>query len=430
MARRRISRSKATSLPSTPRLLQITSAFNSAASGLPPISPPKPAKRRRKNVLSDDEEAEDEEMEMVAIVDDVGGSGGGGFVQEAGGFLVEDGGDQVMAGQSGENGEGGGFLVEEEEEPFRLDDSEPQAGGFILDDTEPSAGGFILDDATFDESLLEPLPPFQFDDSAPAPPQIAPTATRIPLKSIPEALISLNLPSDSHDLLSLFADVASDDEEGVLSVSRERFVEACNVLLGSDTEGEQIGSEEEEEEEEKEESGESDAYVEEDAPMRRIPTRSRATRANPGPTSLDKGKGKAIVVGELVLSSSEEESAVDSDNEGGGTSGRSSKSKAKKGTTPKGKGKGKGKGKKERKGRVLNEEELKEAEDSYELFFEGSSRAGKKGRSIGLGELKNVAALLNEKLSDEDLLEMLEYAGRNGGVVDLAAFTNLLAEAL
>ncbi|KAL8280688.1 hypothetical protein RQP46_007011 [Phenoliferia psychrophenolica] len=334
--------------------------------------------------------------------------GGGGFVSDAGGFLLDE--DVVMGGEFLPSGEGegepelaaGGFLPEPGEAPFRLDDSEPTAGGFLLDDTDTTAGagGFILDDSEpaggfladpsfdFNAPFPPPLPPFSFDDlSVPD----AEPAARIRLKSIPDALAALHLPSDSHDLLALFADAASDDEEGVPSVSRARFVEACSALLGED-------SEEAEKEDSDEE--ESDAYVEDVSHRRTAPR--RATRANPLPlvAPLDKGKGRAIEIDDdddddepLVISSSDEESAADSDDELAPAAKGKGKGKATK---------GKGKAVKVAAPRKLTEEELKEAEDSYELFFEGSAKAGQRQRTIGLGELKNVAALLNEKLSDED----------------------------
>ena len=253
----------------------------------------------------------------------------------------------------------------------------------MLDDSEPAL------DPSFDYGalpFLPPLPPFTYQDDAPPPP-----ASRIPLKSIPEALAALNLPSDSHDLLAMFADAASDDEDGLPSVARARFVEACSALLGSDSEDE-VDEPEDEEEEPKSDSGEdSDVYIEDEPPRKTAPR--RATRANPNPP-VDKGKGRAIE--EVVILSSSEDSAVASDDELPASRGKAkapAKGKGGKGKTPT----------RTRRARQMTQEELKEAEDSYDLFFEGSARAGKPQRTIGLGELKNVAALLNEKLLDEEV---------------------------
>ena len=306
-------------------------------------------------------------------------------------------------------------LPDDEEDDFDMianvdTGAEPESGGGFF--PEPSTdGGFVPDTGGG----------FLMDTSE----RDSPPPSRIPLHAIPTALQALSLPS-SHDLLTLFADAASDDDEGILSVPREKFVEACAVLLG-----ERILGEEEEGFGQEESSGSGDDSEEEYvAEVRGRTGGRRSTRANPGEE-----------VERIVLASSESEAQESGD--GGG----------------KGKGVAVAKGRKGKQGprkkdrdRVLSKDELREAGDTFDLFFEGSSRwdgRRREERTIGLGELKNVAGLLNEKLADEEvrssswccdlraradekgqIAEMLEYAGRSGGVVDLEAFTKVLAEAL
>ncbi|KAM0752146.1 hypothetical protein T439DRAFT_379256 [Meredithblackwellia eburnea MCA 4105] len=442
-------RAKASDEPSESQLQRIAVAFDRATGAASQPTHPeltRKAKRRRRNLLSDDEE--DEVFEMVASVQ-TGGSGErvapptqpvpGGFLmeeeQQPGGFLVADiepapggfipsfekppGGGAFLADVE----MGGGFIDEDDSFPvaggFIPEESETQPGGFIHDD-EGGGGGFFLDTTDYSANLIDPTAfGIGFGASADLPQLQQPTPpNRILLKDIPRALDALNLPSDSHELLQLFADAASDDEDGEATVSRERFTEACAALMVSDDEGHDEVQDEEDEEEKEDNSSDSDVYIQEAAPRRNAPRRS--TRSNPNPEGSDSTK-----LEEIVIESSSEESAEDSDE---AEALRSRKGKGKPRETKKDK-KGKGRA----RDRVLTQEELKEAEDTFELFFEGSlqkSKPGGRPRTIGLGELKNAAAFLNEKLSDEELVEMLEYAARSGGVVDLAAFTRVISEAL
>ncbi|KAI5477660.1 hypothetical protein MNV49_006046 [Pseudohyphozyma bogoriensis] len=457
-------RNAASSPPiSTSALLRITSAFDQAIGVHRPnpastngAAPPK--KKRRVGVIDDDEEDddEDEEMELVAsnayggeqqhqpaegeanggFVDgddpwglkefEPGGSdGGGGFIVEGQGDSVGEQGFQLDLGNVGpgggffpdEDGGGGGGFIRESEEGggFIRDDDAVEPGGFLPDSStgfdtyDPSqGGGFLPEPTSYFSANIPPLP---------SPPPLPPkNADRIPLHKIPAALEALHIPSRSHELMQMFKDVAEADEEGVESVSKEDFVRACKVLVDSDDEDE----EEEGEDEEKEESDESEGYQEEsEVKQRRRRPPTRSTRSNP--VGMEKGKGKAVELDDDVLmdlgelASESEASAEDSDDsdaEVGG--GRSTKGKGKKGGAgAKGKG-GKGKATGKRRGRkdrdrVLTFEEMEEARDTFELFFEGSDQLGAKGyKAIGVAELRRVAGFLNEKITEDELQEMLD----------------------
>ncbi|BGO94949.1 hypothetical protein NBRC10512_000628 [Rhodotorula toruloides] len=474
------------------RLALIDAAFDAAVS--PTHTPdsdarPPPRKKARKAVVLDDEEGEDDEMELVA--GDAGASAdalrggflpeppaegfadGGGFLPEddaggAGGFLPEDSGADL----------GGGFLPDPPgDTDMQASSADTGQGGFLLDDFA-SEGGFLPlppppladsgDPMAVDYSASTsaggggylPEPPAEFSTAGgflpdprptsraspsftlPTPP---PPASRISLTSIPSALRSLGLHRlglAGADLMQLFEEVASDDEEveGGRSVRRERFREACEVLMGDTDEedgeeGEEYRDEEEEEEEGKSRrrlrrAGEPKASAvadeENDAPkLRRQPAR-RSTRANPLPEDEDvsaKDFGAALDALPDDSNSSLSEAATDSEDDIGGSA--------------KGKGKSpaKSKGKKSRRGRRGNPdditaEDVAAAQDTFDLFFEESPQSvlPKRERAIGLMELQWACRVLKEKMTDGDLNEMLEYAARSKGLVDLESFARILVE--
>ncbi|ORY88357.1 hypothetical protein BCR35DRAFT_330226 [Leucosporidium creatinivorum] len=416
---------------------RINKAFDEAING------PSPAagaakKKSRKMVIPDDEEDDEEQPiasasashDTAALVEPGGWiaeGDGAGQDYGGGGFLLDN--DAAMASGGGGGfspvddglGGGGGFL---------LDDNTPidytTAGGFLPDlDAPPAGGGFLLDDDMNggggflpDLPELPPLPdlPSLDNDDLPAPQP----PSRIPLKAIPAALDALSLPGDSHDLITLFREVASEDEDGVASVRREKFIEACSVLLGDEDDDSEDGKPT------SDDDSEEEAYVEEGASKsrRRIPTR-RSTRANP----VKDDSVPAAMELDLADEDSEPYDSDDSDIEIIGPS-----------SSKKGKGKAKAtKGKapaRRKKARVLSKAEMQEAEDTFELFFEGGLQVGKtKDKVIGLAELERVTRVLNEKMTEDEMREMLEYATRDnpagaGGAVDFTAFTKVLAEAL
>ncbi|BGP02902.1 hypothetical protein RTBOTA2_005824 [Rhodotorula toruloides] len=490
--RPRPSASSSSASRATKRLALIDAAFDAAVS--PTHAPdsdarPPPRKKARKAVVLDDEEegeeGEDDEMELVAgdagageaasgggflpdppAGDFAGGggflpedeTGGGGFLPEdsgaelGGGFLPEPPGDTNMQPTGGDTGDGfllddfaneGGFLplppppLADSGDSMAVDYSASTSaggggGGFLPDPpAEFSSGGGFLPDP----DASDPSPSF----ALPTPP---PPASRIPLTSIPSALRSLNLHRlglAGTDLMQLFEEVASDDEEveGGRSVRRERFREACEVLMG-DTDEEDGEEGDEYKDEEEEEEGKSRRRLrragepkpaaaddgENDVPkLRRQPAR-RSTRANPLPEDEDvsaKDFGAALDALPDDSDSSLSEAATDSEDDVGGS--------AKK------KGKSPGKGKKSRRGRRghpddITAEDVAAAQDTFDLFFEESPQSvlPKRERAIGLMELQRACRVLKEKMTDGDLNEMLEYAARSKGLVDLESFARILVE--
>lgn len=357
-------------------------------------------------VIPDDEEEDEEPVASTSASHDADGGiepggwelDGNGAGQEygAGGFLLDN--DAAMP-----SGGGGGFFPEDDGlgggGGFLLDDNGPTnysgAGGFVPDFDAPLAGGGFLmeDDMAGGGGFLPDLPELPELPPLPELPSLGnedlPTPrppSRIPLKTIPAALDALSLPSTSHDLISLFREVASEDEDGVASVRREAFLEACGVLLGD-------ADAESDDGKPSSNDSEEDAYVEQSGSgRRRIPTR-RSTRANPiqddsVPAAMD-----------LDDPDSEPYDSEDSDIEIVGPS--SSKKGKGKATATKTKDKTPARRK---KARVLSKAELQEAEDTFELFFEGGLQIGKtKDKVIGLAELERVTRVLNEKISEDEV---------------------------
>ncbi|GAA5984566.1 hypothetical protein JCM10908_003402 [Rhodotorula pacifica] len=371
---------------------------------------------------------------------DAGGDydGGGGFLpepSEAGGFFPDH--------DAGDTSAGGFLPVPEsmtaaEATAMQQDLDFASAGGFLPLPDVPA--GFLPDDAPSrpKEDDLLPLP----DPNAPSPPD------RIALTSIPAALRSLGLHRvglQGAELMALFEEVASDDEdaEGGRSVQRERFREACRALLGSDDE------EEDEEEDERDEYREDALSADEDlqgAGRRRLrrganvkaeqPTRvqpsRRSTRANPikdeeaaTPMATEKAALNALPDD---FEDEEEESSFASGSEGEGGFSQSGKPNSKKVSRQK----------KGRKGgrrsidpsQPLSAKDLAAASDTFDLFFEESPQLPfpQKDRQISLLELQRACRVLKEKMTDGDLNEMLEYAARSKGSVNLEAFARILLE--
>ncbi|GAA6030826.1 hypothetical protein JCM8097_008895 [Rhodosporidiobolus ruineniae] len=439
----------------------------------------------------------DEEMSTNGV--------GGGFLPEdagpGGGFLLDDangggflplplppnGGGGFLPDDSAASAEaaGGGFLPDPpaggflHDPPSAADDTAmPDAssfsgGGFFSslpgDASFAGAGGFLPSasdddgDASFELPTPAPLthaaalssPSSAAFPSTSALPLPSAPPDRIPLAYIPSALRQLGLTSAGlaeAELLSLFEDVASDDEdaEGGKSVRRERFREACEVLmqdLGSDVEeGDEV------------EEGGAEEYrddEEDDVPVvrrRRGPT--RATRSSTRRAAA-KGKKPAAVVdddeeeedgaegvkerdfggeGGFLPGDEEEEDEAASDEEDSDASAESedsdgaalpsvSSSSKKRSSAP-------GRSRSSRASRPLTARDLADAADSFDLFFVGSLQEGKpRGeRTIGLMELQRAARVLKEKIGDGELNEMLEYAARSEGKVGLKQFARILVE--
>ncbi|GJN93115.1 hypothetical protein Rhopal_006160-T1 [Rhodotorula paludigena] len=459
-------------------------------------------RRRTRAAVVDDEE--DEDFEMVAsteqgaegaaagevgggflpeppaadtgggfIVDEPSAAAGGGFLPEpsaagGGGFLPEP--DNVGGGgflpEPAQTGEGGGFLVDD-------------AGGFLPDPAAPSfdaGGGFLPPDG--DTAMPDygmsggflPLPPnlasadadfsgsggfLPDSDALPEPVALAhalptppPPPSRIPLVHIPAALRDLGLHRvglAGAELLGLFEEVASDDDEaeGGRSVRRERFKEACEVLMGDDDESDEEG------EGNGDGEGDKDEYREEDEELGEGRRRRRSARQQPARRST---RGRAARTGEgneeastpditardfgasldALPDDDDELSSVASDSESDEGASGSSARRGKKGAGGKGKAKKGGKARASRgdASRPLSARDLADAGDSFDLFFEESPQMAfpQSRRTIGLMELQRACRVLKEKMSEGDMNEMVEYAARSKGIVDLEAFARILIE--
>ncbi|GAA6017527.1 hypothetical protein JCM11491_006854 [Sporobolomyces phaffii] len=471
---------------------KIERAFDRAVGYEPPAPDPAEqtaaARRRRKGkgkaraIVPDDEEDDPVEMAQVASVgggflpdpSDApsqaepaarGGGGGGGFLPEpsdndsGGGFLVDadpgtfSGGfmpmetDSIDYTSSGGGGGGGGFLPDDSQfpEPTSLPPNTfGGGGGFLLPTTNFDAFTPSSFDPTMTGGFLPQLPDLNFDvDSLalPTPPRPA----RIPLSRLPGALRDLGVPRGSEkEVMEMFGEVASDDEdvEGGKSVRRERFIEALEVLLaGDDGEDDENDSNEDEYRD-----GQEDEELR-SPPARRRSTRTtrQSTRANPVQSPGEDTGGKSgddhenLGDGEVKemdfaqadeLSSESEDSAepsTDDDDDGDEGKKRDNKgSKSRKATSTKTKNK---RHKYDPRARV-SKDKIAAASDSFDLFFEGSPQLSlpQGNRAIGLAELQRACRVLKEKLSDQDLIEMLEFAAEGKGLVDLESFARVLIE--
>ncbi|GAA5863136.1 hypothetical protein JCM3774_001433 [Rhodotorula dairenensis] len=381
---------------------------------------------------------------------DSAGGGGGGFLpdpNEPGGFFPED-----------QGGVGGGFLpvpdsiTAAEANEMQQDLDFASAGGFL---PLPEVPAGLLPDvgataaAEQDDSLL-PLPD---PDAASSLPPSQPD--RIALTAIPAALRSLGLHRvglQGAELMALFEEVASDDDEaeGGKSVQRDRFREACQVLLGSDDEDQ---DEQEGEDEYRQEPGAASedqdlqgsgrrrlrrgGALQPEEPTRVQPTR-RSTRAHPvrqdeeaenegvDPIATDRAAALEALPDDFEDEEDDSSFASGSDRDGEVRGGRSGSKK----TTPKQK-----RGKRGRRPVVdpsqpLSASEIAAASDTFDLFFEESPQLPfpQKDRLISLLELQRACRVLKEKMTDGELNEMLEYAARSQGSVNLEAFARILLE--
>ncbi|TNY23901.1 hypothetical protein DMC30DRAFT_260595 [Rhodotorula diobovata] len=457
------------------------------------------ATRARKAVVPDDEEdgKEDVEMELVtgtgngegesaAEVADVSQEEAGGFLREppggdhfGGGFLVGD--EQAAGGFLLEPPMGGGgFLPEPEKDaptgagfmPEPSTSDVGAGGGFLLPDpsaTTPTpaastsfaegggflspspdafgGGGFLLDDpfpSLGDISLPTPAP---LTHRLPTPP---PPPSRIPLARIPAALRDLGLHRvglAGAELIGLFDEVASEDEDdpmGGRSVRRERFREACEVLLGDENLPSSAGEEEgagERPEGVRAEGEEDDLELGEGRRRRRQPSRRqpvrRSTRGHPdggevgdgdedGDEVVAKDFGDALPDDEDASSpsfASESDDDEEEEEEDDDVPAKGKKGSTKNGTKAR-------RGAKGDPSRPLSKQDLADAADSFDLFFDESPQLafGQGKRAITLMELQRACRVLKEKMSDGELNEMLEYAAKSKGVVDLEAFARILLE--
>jgi hypothetical protein len=180
------------------------------------------------------------------------GDQGGGFIVEdeetfqGGGFFIED--------ESSQRGfEAGGFLTEDA-------GSEAEAGGFLPEEPEAEveAGGFMTEETTLDVKLDQPA-----DYSTPRLIQNPDRSTSsqkvsnyIDIRRIPDALKMLNLPHRNSEILDIFENAASSDEDEQSDqrarsyqrkeklISRMKFSKVCAVLMMTNGNDDNSGTDE------------------------------------------------------------------------------------------------------------------------------------------------------------------------------------------
>lgn len=458
------------------RVAAIDRAFDAAANG--DASTIEKSRRSGRRAIVPDDENEDDEDEMMLEAVDIAPTGqqdpglGGGFLPdestydpagggEGGGFLPEPGSGAPFSADTTSGGGGfllpedtnmdGGFLPEPSDAVTSEGTFQGGGGGFLVDEAgggevEHLAGGFLPEgnaepDYTNDGGFLAlPDVPQQFlgaepsaSDLLPLPdPNAPPPRDRIALTAIPAALRSLGLHQiglQGAEVMVLFEEVASDDDEaeGGKSVHRERFKEACQVLLGSDDDDEDDDSDLGDRAEYREaEDGQEDDFI---GPGRRrlrrggaeAATAARGALKDEEPTRVQptrkSTRGKAAGAGEQPAAAADEAPTLDAlppDFEEDDESSFGSNSDAEEQSVGKGKKGGtKAQTKKGKRGRrvavdpsqPLSHEDLAAASDTFDLFFEESPQLpfAQKDRHISLLELQRACRVLKEKMSDGDV---------------------------
>ncbi|SGY76811.1 BQ5605_C005g03518 [Microbotryum silenes-dioicae] len=432
------------------RAFDLAASFSSTRTAQSGISS-RTKKRSRTTIASSTEDEGEDEYDMAidpsgtsnsrndAIAENGWQGGGGGFLPEGeevdqvngetpttgGGFIVEDN-DRAASTISpyvGGGGGGGGFKAEDREMV------DAGGGGFLPEpeDVLLLGGGFVPEDDDEGIPELPDLPdlPSLSNSNDTTLPSYKDSTNLIPLRSIPVAIASLNLPASENDLMDLFSDVAVPNEEGVECVARERFVEVCEALMA--------GMDDEDEDEppasDDEDDDEGDAYEDRDEFVK--PSRRRSNRRSTRANYVQDDEPIAPLPEDCALEDDDDDDDEESDFED--LNGSASKGKV---TASAKKSKGKGKARTTRAekrdpNRDLSKQEVEEALDTFELFFEGSvDKRPLKDRAIAMHDLERVARLLNEDLPEDDIREMWDYAASTRGVVDLEAFARVIAQAL
>ncbi|KAI0343079.1 hypothetical protein BDW22DRAFT_1428518 [Trametopsis cervina] len=283
----------------------------------------------------------------------------------------------------------GGFLSEEP----------PAAGGFVIDDEDqPMGGGFVPEGDTANtnsrESSLSAAPDSDHEGTEDV---IKPT--RIPLNLIPRALQLLDLSPDDEDVIDVFRNAASGWEnrgsshrtdehaDSALFVSRKDWRAVCAALLDASAQ---------------------DDEMEEDVNMDNKDVQE------------SEGSEEDYVQSEDGISDdAEEDGSEDEYHEGGFMRPSPSKQRG---------GKGKSKATPARKTRrrrgsdssVLSDDEVStqskhitprqkaESRRMFSLFFPDTPESQLDGRRIMIKDVSRVAEILKEKITVEEIVEMLE----------------------
>lgn len=283
-----------------------------------------------------------------------------------GGFISED----QAEGEDQHEGGGGGFVAMDED---------GGGGGFIADEEPGQPGGFLTEDheESVDKgtSIHQPV-----------------SRDAIPVESIPEALKLLGLPYKDSDILEVFEQAASSDEDESGSrrrwVRRRQFTRVCAALMADpgSVAGDQNGSDEHA-------SGSDTSFV--------APT-SRTKRRR---------KGKSKGTSKSDHNSTDDESFIPpSEFEANAT----------------GKARSKTTNRKPRSKKVEDNDNSNVLE-TFQLFFPESDR--KDRTAITFPDIRRITDELGEKMTDEEIQEMLDYASRtNDSCVDLPAFERVLMD--
>ncbi|GAA5887998.1 hypothetical protein JCM16303_005231 [Sporobolomyces ruberrimus] len=300
----------------------------------------------------------------------------------------------------------------------------PAPGGFLVEGPDASSLSPFNQELEPARSLGGFFPSLISDSDAFALPT-PPRPGRIALSRIPAALRELGVPRGSdRDIMELFEEVAEEDLEGYRSVQREKFVEALEVLLGEedfeDTTEILTGD--------AAEKAGTVATAGQSLRMTRM-----STRANPSESSQqmaearrDRAKIEEQDFADDGLSSGSEVSADFSTDEGEMEERRPASVRK----APKTTSKAHKKRAKYDPRSSLSRETISGASDTFDLFFGGSPQLAlpRKDRAIGLAELQRACRDLKERISDEELIEMLEFAAGANSPVKLDHFARILVE--
>ncbi|EGG00813.1 uncharacterized protein MELLADRAFT_117959 [Melampsora larici-populina 98AG31] len=265
--------------------------------------------------------------------------------------------------------DGGGFIAMDEDEG---------GGGFIADDEPAQQGGFVTEDREGSVHKETPNPQSVSRDA-------------IPVESIPEALKILGLPYKDSDILQVFEQAASSDEDESGSrrqwVRRRQFTRVCAALMadpGSVT-GDQDGGEEVA-------SGSDVSFV--------ASTSRNKRRKN----------GKSKSTSKSDHNSTDDESFIPPSESEARTTG-TARSKPTRGSRAK-------------KGEDIDNRNVLE---TFQLFFPESDK--KDRTAITFPDIRRITEELGEKMTDDEIQEMLEYAsGTKDSCVDLPAFERVLMD--
>ncbi|KAH9822542.1 hypothetical protein DFH28DRAFT_949001 [Melampsora americana] len=281
----------------------------------------------------------------------------------------------------------GGFISGDQAEG---EDQYEGAGGFIAMDEDESGGGFIADDDGGQQGSFLTEDHEENVDKEPSNNQLVSRDT-IPVESIPEALKLLGLPYKNSDILEVFEQAASSDEDESGShrrwVRRRQFTRVCAALMADSgsVAGDQDASEEPA-------SGSDTSFV--------APTSRNKRRKN----------GQSKTTNKSDHNSTDDESFIPpSESEVHAT--------------------GKARSRTTRRSRTKKEEDDDNSNvlQTFQLFFPESDQRDR--TAITFPDIRRITDELGEKMTDDEIQEMLDYASRtNDSCVDLPAFERVLMD--